>query len=222
MRERSRARAEIAAGAAVAGAAGAVYLFRKWQRKSSATAEESRRRMPLDEEVAEPTFLTNRAITIRALPQHIWPWIAQMGEPPRGGFYGYRPVERLLGMKVVRNADDVLPEWQNPQVGDALDRAGRVRVKAVQRNEFLVVGLVSAPEYAGTWTLALYPIDGTTRLVSRCRARLPKGIRGRAWRVLLDAGQFLMERKMLAGIRHRAEKLAARTHFDILPERKAG
>lgn len=219
IRSHSRLKATIAA-AGTAAAAG-VYLFRKWQGGWNATAEETACRMPLDEEVDDPTYVTNRAITIRALPEQIWPWLAQMGESPRGGFYSYLPVERLLGMKV-ENAEEVLSEFQNPEVGEPLDRAGTMRVKAVVRNHVLVLGPPPTPDLSVTWALALYPIDGTTRLVSRCRARLPRGWRGMAARIVLDPGQLVMERKMLIEIKKRAEKLAARSHFEILPERRAG
>jgi hypothetical protein len=166
--------------------------------------------MPLDAEVADPTYVTNRAITIRALPEEIWPWLAQMGELPRSGFYSYVAVERLLKMQV-ENADRVLSEFQDPKVGDALDHAGTMLVKAVEPNSFLILGPPPTPELAVTWAIALYPRwDGSTRLVSRCRARLPRGSKGLFWLALLDPGQFLMERKMLLGIKKRAESRASR------------
>jgi hypothetical protein len=61
-----------------------------------------------------------------------------------------------------------------------------------------------------TWALALYPrADGTTRLVSRVRAPLPRGRRGRLWFTQLDPGPFVMERKRLLETRRRAAALAA-------------
>ena len=51
--------------------------------------------------------MTNRAITIDARPEEIWPWLAQMGELPRGGFYSHMWVERLMGMRV-ENADRMI------------------------------------------------------------------------------------------------------------------
>ena len=120
-----------AAGAGAAMSAAYVFLIRKWHGRWGATDEEIERKMPLDEEIGQPTYVTNRAITIRALPEEIWPWIAQMGELPRGGFYSYIAIERLMKMKVV-NADRILPEFQNLKVGDALDRAGSMVVKAIE------------------------------------------------------------------------------------------
>jgi hypothetical protein len=189
------------------GAALAAYMawIRKWHLRWGATDEEIARAMPLDEEVAEPTCVTNRAITIEAAPEEIWPWIAQMGESPRGGFYSYLTVERLLKMKV-ENAERVLPEFQDPKVGDALDRAGNMRVKAVVPGRMLVLGPPPLPDLQVTWAIVLYP-DGekATRLVSRCRVRLPRNARGLLLSLLLDPGQFLMERKMLLELKRRAE-----------------
>jgi hypothetical protein len=74
--------------------AGYLFIIRPWHLRWGATQEESGRPMPLDDRVAKPTYVTNRALTIHALPEAIWPWLAQMGELPRGGFYSYEWVER--------------------------------------------------------------------------------------------------------------------------------
>jgi hypothetical protein len=124
--------------------------------------EEILRPMPLDERVEHPNHVTNRAITIRALPEATWPWLAQIGELPRGGFYSYVTVERIMKMKVA-NADRVLPEFQNPRVGEALDRSGGLIVQGVEPNRYLVLGPAPRPDLGVTWALALYPAgDGTT------------------------------------------------------------
>ncbi len=193
------------------GAAFAAYAawIRKWHLRWGATDEEIGRAMPLDEEVPEPTYVTNRAITIEAPPEEVWPWIAQMGELPRGGFYSYVAVERLLGMKVA-NAERVLPGHQDPKVGDALDRAGRMRVKAVVPGRMLVLGPPPLPDLQVTWAMVLSPAgENATRLVSRCRARLPRNARGLLLFLMLDPGQFLMERRMLLELKRRAESRPA-------------
>jgi hypothetical protein len=95
-------------------------------------------------------------------------------------------------------------------VGEALDRSGGLIVQGVEPNRYLVLGPAPRPDLGVTWALALYPAgDGTTRLVSRCRAWIRPGIRKLFWFPLLDAGQLVMERKMLLEIRKRAEKAAA-------------
>lgn len=206
-----------AVGASAAAVAAYMGFVRRWHLRWGATDDEIAREMPLDAEVPDPTYVTNRAITIRALPEEIWPWIVQMGELPRGGFYSYLAVERLLKMQV-ENADRILSEFQSVKVGDALDRAGTMLVKAVEPNKYLVLGPPAAPELAVTWAITLSPrANGYTRLVSRCRARLPRGPKGLFWFSILDPGQFLMERKMLLGIKERAETTAARSRGKAAP-----
>lgn len=200
----------LALGVAAAGAAtvGAYKALRTWQSHWQATEEEAARAMPLDDEVKNPAHITNRAITIEARPEAIWPWLVQMGELPRGGFYSYVWVERLLGMEV-ENADAILPEFQHLAVGDVLDRAGGMVVKAVEPEKFLVLGPKGLPDFEVTWALALYPIDErSTRLVSRCRAWMKSSAGALFWRLLLDPGQLVMERKMFLEIKRRAEARA--------------
>jgi hypothetical protein len=209
-----RAAAGLTAGAAVG--AGGLVLLRQWQRFWRATDEEIARAMPLDDRVPDPTYVTNRALTIQAPPEDVWPWLAQMGELPRGGFYSYLTVERLLRMKV-ENADRILPEFQNPKVGEAIDRAGTLLVLAVEPRRHLVLGPPRTLELQSTWALALYPAGHlATRLVSRCRARLPRGAKGLLWSLILDPGQFVMERKMLLEIKRRVESRAAK-RFGFAP-----
>ena len=199
-----RAAAGLAAGAAVTLAASIPWI-RKRHMRWGATDEEIEKALPLDDRVADPTYVTNRAVTIDAPVESVWPWIAQMGES-RGGFYSYTVIERLLGMRVV-NADRILPELQAPAVGEALDRAGTLLVQAVEPNRFLVLGPPEGLDFQVTWTLALFPNgEGATRLLSRCRAKLPEGAKGLLWLLLLDPGQLLMERKMLREIKRLAER----------------
>jgi hypothetical protein len=198
--------AAAAAGTALAGYA----LIRPWHLRWGATDEEIARAMPLDAQVPRPTYVTNRAVSVEAPPEHVWPWLAQMGEAPRGGFYSYAWIERLMGMDVT-NADAVLPDFQHVEAGEVIDRTGYMTVRAVEPGRFIVLGPPETiSDLDSTWALVLYPAtDGTTRLVSRVRARLPRSLRGVLWLALLDPGQFVMERKMLLEIKRRAEALAA-------------
>lgn len=205
MKRKSSSHLGVILGSAAAAAAAYAFAVKAWQRRWNATAEEAARPLPFDGQIEKPTYVTNRAITVQAAPERIWPWIAQMGELPRGGFYSYLTVERFLKMRVA-NSDRILREFQTPAVGEALDLAGNMIVKAVEPNEVLVLGPPPMPDFDSTWAIALFPAgDGSTRLLSRCRARLPRGVKGRLMGLVLDAGQFLMERKMLIEIKKRAE-----------------
>ena len=197
----------IGLSAAGAGALAAYALaIRPWHIHWGATEEDIKRPMPLDEEIEHPDYVTNRAITINASSEVIWKWLVQMGESPRGGFYSYEAVERILGMDV-SNADKILPEYQQLEVGNRLDRKGDMVVKAIETNKTLVLGPPKEIAMACTWAFCLYPLDANhTRVVSRVRARLPRTPTGLGWFLLLDPGQFIMERKMLLTLKQRAEE----------------
>jgi hypothetical protein len=60
------------------------------------------------------------------------------------------------------------------------------------------------------WTFVLDERDGETRLISRNRFRLP-GLKDRIGMIPMEPGSLVMERKMLRGIKERAERLAAAT-----------
>jgi hypothetical protein len=57
------------------------------------------------------------------------------------------------------------------------------------------------------WSLVLDERDGQTRLISRNRFRLPR-LRDRLGMIPMEPGSLVMERKMLKGIKQRAERLA--------------
>jgi hypothetical protein len=58
------------------------------------------------------------------------------------------------------------------------------------------------------WTFVLDEQEGKTRLISRNRFRLPK-LRDRIAMIPMEPASLVMERKMLQGIRQRAESLPA-------------
>ena len=59
-----------------------------------------------------------RAILIDAAPEQIWPWLLQFGQG-RGGWYSYDWLENLFGFDI-HTADQILSEYQNPQLGDPI------------------------------------------------------------------------------------------------------
>jgi hypothetical protein len=135
--------------------------------------------MPGEELVKNPTYVTSRAVSIHARPAAIWPWLVQMGELPRGGFYSYDWIERLLGMRVA-NSQQILSRYQHLEIGNALDRSGNLLVKAVVHSESLVLGPPEgSPWGASTWSIGLYPLDEDRRAWSCGCARASTGGRRR-------------------------------------------
>jgi hypothetical protein len=196
-------------------------FVRPWYLRWGATDAEIRRPMPLDELVSAPKLNSTMAITIKAPPEETWPWLAQIGDPPRAGYYSYTWIERMVGMKIT-NADELLPEFQTLHVGQALDKGGTMVVQLVEPGRHLVLGPPeSVDSIKCTWVFGLYPIDDSkTRLVTRVRAdwsyrRMLKETPFYAWPLYLaiEPGAFIMERKMLLEIKRRAEIGGLKTRF---------
>ncbi|HSP55384.1 MAG TPA: SRPBCC family protein [Dehalococcoidia bacterium] len=181
-----------------------------------ATMEETTRAMPGDEFLPHVAFQTTRAISIEAPQDCIWPWLAQMGPRPRGGAYTYDWIENLFGLDI-HSVDRILPEFQHLDVGDVLGEGNlALTVRLVEPEWYLVL---EWPGAVTTWSFGLYPMKGgVTRLVSRNRMRGS----GPFFRLFLFAfmepGSLVMERKMLLGIKQRAERLYSNKEQRVLVE----
>ena len=168
-----------------------------------ATAAEARARLPGDELLEEADGVATRAIDIDAPPGAVWPWIAQMGPAPRGGAYTYDWIENLLGLDM-HSTDRVLPEFQHPEVGDTIGYGGnRMRVERVEPEHVLAW---RSEDGNWVWTFVLDQPNGSTRLISRNRFRLPT-LAARVGMLPMEPASLVMERKMLRGIKERAERL---------------
>ena len=166
---------------------------------------EAAARLPGDELLEDADGVATRAITIDAPPSAVWPWLAQMGPAPRGGAYTYDWIENLLGLDM-HSADEVLPEFQHPQVGDELGYgANRMRFERVEPERVLAL---RSSDGKWVWSFVLDEQDGATRLISRNRFRLPR-LRDKLGMIPMEPGSLVMERKMLRGIKQRAERLAS-------------
>ena len=170
-----------------------------------ATPEEAEARLPGDELLEDADGVATRAITIDAPASAVWPWIAQMGPSPRGGAYTYDWIENLLGLNM-HSVDRMLPEYQQPKVGDGFGYgANEMSFRLVQPEHVLAT---QSADGNWVWTFILEERDGRTRLISRNRFRLPK-LKDRIGMIPMEPASLVMERKMLQGIKQRAERLAA-------------
>jgi hypothetical protein len=169
-----------------------------------ATDSEAHSRLPGDELLEGADGVATRAITIDAPAAAVWPWIAQMGPSPRGGAYTYDWIENLLGLDM-HSADRVLEEYQHPEVGDILGYGrNRMRLERVEPQRVLAL---RSEDGNWVWSFVLEQRDGTTRLISRNRFRMPTWL-VRIGMAVMEPASLVMERKMLHGIRQRAERLA--------------
>ncbi len=179
-----------------------VLAVRPWHIRWGATDEEVRRAMPGDDICDSPQLDSTRAVSVQATPEQIWPWIVQVGRG-RAGWYSYDFIDN--GGR--HSSETILPEWQNLGVGDYIPTGmgDGFKVVSVEPNQFLAVAMGRR----GSWTIGLYPNGSETRLVSRIRVRWnlrrPKDA---VMAAVVDPGDFVMMRKMMLGIKRRAEAYA--------------
>ncbi|MGZ4380537.1 MAG: SRPBCC family protein [Gaiellaceae bacterium] len=169
-----------------------------------ATADEAAGRLPGDELLEDADGVATRAITIDAPAGAVWPWLAQMGPSPRGGAYTYDWIENLFRLDM-HSVDRVLPEFQHPEIGDTMGFGkNRMRFELVEPERVLAM---RSEDGNWVWTFVLAEREGTTRLISRNRFRLPT-LAARIGMLPMEPGSLVMERKMLLGIKQRAEALS--------------
>ena len=181
-------------------------LLTPWMDRWGATDEEINAAFPGDELVPEPAVFVNRAITINAPPEAIYPWIVQL-DAKKGGWYSYDWLETHLLRCPMTNADRIHPEWQNLQIGDEVHMCPGesapppYRVAQIHPNQAIVLGHQENGEWVDLYQFVILPqADGTSRLILRTRTMMSGGL----WSVI-HPGVFVMERGMLRGIRDRAE-----------------
>jgi hypothetical protein len=181
-------------------------LYRRWHCHWGATVDEVGVPLPGDTLLEHAQFRSTRAITIDAPPEAVWPWLVQVG-CGRAGFYS----NDLLDNLGRPSATTIVPDLQHLEVGQWVpmspsgtpsDRTA-FKVQSFEVNRSL---LWSKPD--GTWAWQLTPADNNrTRLVTRVRAVYD-------WRrpltallgvILMEFGDFAMQRRMLRGIKARAE-----------------
>jgi hypothetical protein len=183
-------------------------VLRDW----GATKHEQSQSLPGDELVPEPAAVSTRAVSVHAPAERVWSWLVQIGQG-RGGFYSYTWLENAFGLRI-HNADEVRPEWQQLSVGDTVclvppGALGLVDgltlpVEQIDPPHSLVLGV--EPWHA-VWSFHVRPDGpGTCRLVSRSRSPEPHGL-GRVGAELFEPITMLMTRKMLLGIKARAERV---------------
>jgi hypothetical protein len=205
--EAKRTLAAAAGAAAVLGPVSYLLFFRRWCLTWGAREGEASAKLPGDELLADAGLVTTRAVAVDAPPEAIWPWLAQMGSG-RGGAYSYDWIENLLRLNM-HSASEIVPEYQDVKVGDELPLGAGGPAMRVEVADSPHAFVVRSSDRNWVWIFALVPDGGSTRLISRNRIAT-KAISpvGRLFYLLfMEPGSLVMERKMLLGIKHRAERL---------------
>lgn len=176
----------------------------------------AQREYPGDELVRTPRWSWTHGVEIAAEPQAVWPWIAQIGAT-RGGFYSYQWLENLVGCEV-HNAEAIHPEWEM-KLRDELyvhPKGPPLAIAALERGRWLVAHgaadqeakAAGRPWVAVSWLFYIEPLEGgRSRCISRYRTDYSDDLRTRAsfGPSLLEPIGFAMDRRMLLGIRQRAQ-----------------
>ena len=198
-------------------------VLRPWMRDWGSTHEEREMRLPGDEVVTDVMAHYTKGLTINAPPEAVWPWLVQIGDR-RAGFYSYDWIERFLFAGTVHytegthSATRVHPELQDVHLGDPINTGsvGRIAVgnpvTVLEPNRALVTG---------AWAFVLRPLpDNRTRLLVRDRDGGYLQHMAPRRSMLLRAGlavvdylvgdplHFVMERKMMLGLKERSEDSA--------------
>jgi len=183
-------------------------LYRRWHLCWGASPAEVAEVLPGDGRLPKAQFRATRAISIAAPPCAVWPWLVQVG-CQRGGFYS----DDLLDNLARPSATSVLPALQHLEIGQWVPMslaAIPTERSALKVHSFEVNKWLPWTKPDSTWVWRLRPIDGGgTRLVTCIHACYD-------WRrpltalfgvLLMEFGDFAMIRRMLRGIRTRAESL---------------
>ena len=177
-----------------------------WMMNWGATQVEQQMELPGDQLLPKATCRFTRAITIHAPASDVWQWVVQIGQD-RGGFYSNTWLENLTGANI-HNASAIHPEWQRRAIGDHVRLArpdlfggifanvSQTRIVAMQPDRLIA-------NIPGRFVFQ--PIAGrTTRLF--LREQVPSTTSGRIISALIwDPMHFVMEQRMLRGIKERAE-----------------
>lgn len=161
--------------------------------------------MPMPGDHLEPFISSTRGITINARIAQVWDWLIQLGAD-RGGFYSYWFIEKPLGYKY-RPQHRIEPEFKDMKVGrmvtSSLDPS-----KSVVKYSWPVVAVDPGRSFVlkGWGCFQLNKISpGKTRLIVRTHGRpLLRWTDHFAYFFMMPL-HYLMERRMMMGIKARAE-----------------
>ncbi|MCU1590168.1 MAG: hypothetical protein JWP11_1424 [Frankiales bacterium] len=184
-------------------------LFRRRHLTWGATASELAAPMPGDELLPRAQYRSTRAIDITASPDLVWPWLVQVG-CQRAGWYS----DDLLDNLARPSASELVPAFQHLAVGQWVPMSPSMPTdrNALQVHSFEVDSWMLWTKPDSTWAWQLTPTTtGGTRLVTRIHATYDwhRPVTALVGVLLMELGDFAMLRRMLWGIKARAEALAS-------------
>ena len=183
--------------------------IRRWMSRWGITPSDLARVMAGDGLLVDPTYSGTMAVIVDAPPEDIWPWLVQMGYQ-RVGLYSYDWLDRVFGFLDRPSATRILPEFQPLAVDHEipLGREPSWPVAVIEPCRALVLAMRNMGDIDWVWQFGLYTIEERTQLVSRSRVRA-HSVWARLITYAIEPAGFLMTRRMLLGLKQRAEKLRA-------------
>jgi hypothetical protein len=161
---------------------------------------ESEVSMPMPGDHLAPFISSTRSITINAPISQVWGWLIQIGAD-RGGFYSYWFIEKPLGYKY-RAQHRIAPEFKDMEVGRIISASVDQSMSVIKYN-FPVIAVDPGKSFVlKNWGCFLLNEikPKQTRLVVRTHGQTL------SWADQLEMPlHYLMERRMLIGIKARAE-----------------
>jgi hypothetical protein len=193
--------------------AGLYWLaLRPWYERWGAVAAEAAAKMPGDDIASNADLVSTRAVTVRATPEKIYPWLVQIGYQ-RAGMYSYEWIENLIGCDL-HNVYRIVPELQKISPGQELAMGPKgypfYRVEGFEPNRYLLLRpgdpKTREPGSASWLMLVQDQGNGTSRLIMRQRQKMDPGLGSFVmWRLFVEPISFVMEQKMMRTIRDLAE-----------------
>lgn len=178
-------------------------LFRSRHLRWGATPAEVAASLPGDGLVERAKYRSTRAVSIAAPPEAVWRWLLQVG-CLRAGWYS----NDLLDNLAHPSATVIIPDLQHLEVGQWVPMSpgpsarSSLKVHGFEANRWL---LWTTPD--STWSWQLTPTDDGTRLVARINDRYDwsRPLSAVLGLLLMEFGDYAMLRRMLVGIKLRAE-----------------
>ncbi|MCF8066420.1 MAG: hypothetical protein K9K36_14320 [Desulfarculaceae bacterium] len=152
-----------------------------------------------------PYTSSTRAVTIDAPHEVVWQWLVQLGGD-RGGFYSYTILENLLGYET-DNTIVIVPEFQEMKVG-RLVVATPPSAKGPAKMSWKVVAVDPGKYFVlqGWGAFVLRKAGpGKTRLIVRTHGWATPTLTAKLGYFFTMPLHYLMERRMMLGIKARAE-----------------
>jgi hypothetical protein len=178
-------------------------FLRHWHLTWGSTSDEVDAAMPGDQLLPRAQYRTTRAITVGVPPGEVWPWLVQVGYRRAGWYAG-----DLLDNFARPSIRHLVPELQDLRVGQWLSMVPNPSERTAFRVDSFEVPswlLWRTPNRSWSWRLTALE-GGRTRLVTRLKTLYE-------WRrplapvtlLLMECADYPMMRRMLRGIRDRAE-----------------